>query len=743
MRDSILAAALLLGALLIVPGNSVVAEVGDGAPEHRPVQARVVASDQSSTVLDVELGLPYAEVTQSVGAGLVAIPPTTGAVPKVTAITVRRERPEGGWGEPRPEAPEGWAAVVSASEPGIWRDLRIVSVSVTPRPADDVLVERMTIELSYEGTGPNPLLHPGRPASPEFDRLYRGAVLNYAWLDVEPLSRSDAIRYLIIAADQHVEAADSLARWRNQTGMRAHVVSRSEIGGGNQATAAEIQAYIQDAYDTWPQPPEFVMLLGDVGSPCTPDEELPTRSSPYGNSDQVYVLLDGSDFYADAFIGRIPARWLSTCQFVINKIVQYESNPLIDPGVTWQEKAVMCGGYYTYPSCVEAKQWVADTLLAYGYEVVDSSYTGMPGQLDLIIVNAVNQGRGIVNYRGDYTLSNGWHPLNFLNEDVQNYVHNGWRLPLVLSMSCGTGTYAGGTNFGEYWLRYSDAGGAKGCVAFVGATSLSTHTLQNNWLDKGMFVGMFPDRITRVGEALEYGKLWMLAQLGYSLNAEKTFYWFYVMGDPGTQIWFDRPESLQVTHPASIATGAQAVTVWVNDHLGAPLNGALVCAWKGSEVYQYGYTQVGGGLNLAVNPATAGPMLLTVTARNMLPYQGTIQVTSGDVTPPEGIDDLAVSLTPQGDLLLAWSAVTQDTTGAPETLDHYEVYRDTDAYLDPGGGLTPLATVPAGTTSYTDQTSGAGQPGLDHFYCVIAVDQADNRSTVSNRVGEIDWDCNR
>jgi hypothetical protein len=632
---------------------------------------------------------------------------------------------------------------VTVSEPGIWRDLRIVSVSVTPRPAAGILVEHMTVELAYEGTGPNPLLRPGRPVSPEFDRLYRGLVVNYAWLDMEPWSRSDAIRYLIIAADQLVEAADSLARWRNQTGMRAHVVSRSEIGGGSQATGAEIEAYIQDAYDTWPQPPEFVVLLGDRGSPCTPDEELPTCSTPHGSSDHGYVLLDGSDFYADAFIGRMPTRWLSTCQHVVDKIIQYESNPLIDPGVTWQEKALMCGGYYTYPSCVEAKRWVADTLLTYGYEVVDSSYTGMSGQLNLIIANAINQGRGIVNYRGDYTLQDGWHPLNFKNTDVQNAVHNGWRLPLVLSVSCGTGTYAGGTNFGEYFFRYSDAGGPKGCVAFFGATSLSTHTLQNNWLDKGIFVGFFSEQISRVTEATEYGKLWLLAQQGYSLNTERTFFWYYVMGDPGTQIWLGRPETLQVTHPASIGTGAQAVTIWVKDQLGAPLNGALVCAWKGSEVYQYGYTQVGGGLNLAVDPATAGPMLVTVTARNMLPYQGAIQVTSGDVTPPEGITDLAASITAQGDVLLSWSAVTQDTTGAPETLDHYEVYRDTEAYLDPADGLTPLATVPAGTTSYTDQTSGAGQPGLDHFYCVIAVDQAANRSAVSNRVGEVDWDCDQ
>jgi hypothetical protein len=747
MRDSILATALLIAALLVVPGGDLVAEVGEAAPEHAPVQARVVASDHSSTVLDVELGLPYAEVTQSVGAGLVAIPPTTGVVPKVTAITVRRERPEGGWSEPRLEAPEGWTDVVSVSEPGIWRDLRIVSVSVMPRPADDVLVERMTVELAYEGTGPNPLLHPGRPVSPEFDRLYRGLVLNYDWLDVEPWSRSDAVRYLIIVADQLVQAGDSLGWWRNLTGMRAQVVSRSDIGGATPANYTQIRNYIQDAYDNWPQPPEFVVLMGDLGTGAA-DEQMPAYIQQdllgLGSyaSDHWYTLLDGSDYYADVFIGRIPSAWLSTTEYIVHKIVEYERDPLIDTGVTWQEKALMCAGHGgNYPSITDAKRWVGGKLFAYGLESVDSVYVPeMPGiDADAMIVAAVNQGRTIVNYRGDPTATSGWPQLDFTTTDIENYVHNGWRLPFVLSVSCYSGDYNGGACFGEYWLKKAEANGdPRGGVAFFGSTGW-THTLWNNWMDKGTFVGFCEDNVVRVTEATEYGKMWMLAQLGHSTTAENTFRQFSVLGDPGNAIWFDKPQEMQVTHPGTINPGAQAVTVWVKDQGGAPIVGALVCAWKGSETYEYGYTMVGGALNLAVDPVTAGTMLLTVTARNMLPYEGQIQVTPGDVTPPEAISDLSVSLTMQHHVVLSWTEVTQDTTGAAEIMDHYEVFRGTAAHFDPSG-ISPLASVPYGTTSYVDQASGVGQPGTNSFYTVVAVDQAGNRSAPSNRVGEFDYD---
>jgi hypothetical protein len=311
---------------------------------------------------------------------------------------------------------------------------------------------------------------------------------------------------------------------------------------------------------------------------------------------------------------------------------------------------------------------------------------------------------------------------------------------LVLSVSCDSGDYEGRTCFGEYWLKVPENNGdTKGCIAFYGATSLSTHTLQNNWMDKGISIGLCDEGIVRATEATEYGKMWMLAQLGHSGNTQNTFYQYGLLGDPGTLIWLDRPEVLQVTHPATIQPGPQAVTVWVKDQTGAPLNGALVCAWKGSETYEYGYTMVGGGTNLAVAPATPGTMLVTVTAANMLPYEGSIEVVAGDVTPPEAISDLTASLTVQGEVQLVWTEVTQDTAGNAEAMDRYDVYRHTEAYLVPGTGLSPVGTVPAGTTTYTDTSSGAGQPETNHFYCVVGADQAGNQSGPSNRVGEFDY----
>ena len=105
-----------------------------------------------------------------------------------------------------------------------------------------------------------------------------------------------------------------------------------------------------------------------------------------------------------------------------------------------------------------------------------------------------------------------------------------------------------------------------------------------------------------------------------------------------------------------------------------------------------------------------------------------------DTTPPAAVSDLSVSLA--GSLLvLQWSAVTTDTTGAPETVDHYVVYRGETPFF------IPTAAESLGVTSGTSfPDSGVFfSPAVNFFYLVKAVDASGNMSAESGRVGEFDW----
>jgi hypothetical protein len=106
-------------------------------------------------------------------------------------------------------------------------------------------------------------------------------------------------------------------------------------------------------------------------------------------------------------------------------------------------------------------------------------------------------------------------------------------------------------------------------------------------------------------------------------------------------------------------------------------------------------------------------------------------IAAADTIPPNSIGDLAIGLgSPPTNLVLSWSP-PWDNVG----VEQYQVYRGTTAYFVP----SPASL--AGTVAFTTWTDigGAGDPNVNHFYAVTALDAAENESPASNRVGETDF----
>lgn len=100
-----------------------------------------------------------------------------------------------------------------------------------------------------------------------------------------------------------------------------------------------------------------------------------------------------------------------------------------------------------------------------------------------------------------------------------------------------------------------------------------------------------------------------------------------------------------------------------------------------------------------------------------------------DVTPPSTVENLATACSGP-DLLLSWSPVSTDTSGLPEELSYYILYRNTSPTAPP----VPEDSIAGVTdTCYTD----AGMVGNPQplYYTVRAVDAAGNKSVDSQRVG--------
>lgn len=98
-----------------------------------------------------------------------------------------------------------------------------------------------------------------------------------------------------------------------------------------------------------------------------------------------------------------------------------------------------------------------------------------------------------------------------------------------------------------------------------------------------------------------------------------------------------------------------------------------------------------------------------------------------DALPPGAVGDLSLAPAGGSAVTLTWSPASDNVA-----VHHYAIHRHVTAYFLPQSE-TLLGTTPE--TTWVDE-AGGGDCDVDHFYLVIAVDEAGNQSTPSNRVGE-------
>jgi hypothetical protein len=92
-----------------------------------------------------------------------------------------------------------------------------------------------------------------------------------------------------------------------------------------------------------------------------------------------------------------------------------------------------------------------------------------------------------------------------------------------------------------------------------------------------------------------------------------------------------------VQHPPSISTDAESLRVQVlcNE---MPFDSALVCVMLDTVVYQFGYTTSGGNITFYFSNLPQGLMDITVTGKNVIPYEGFIEVEGSGINVDHRID---------------------------------------------------------------------------------------------------------
>lgn len=454
------------------------------------------------------------------------------------------------------------------------------------------------------------------------------------------------IDYVIITGNSFVSNFQPLADWRTKKGFKTEIKSVDWITANytGRDTQEKIRKFIIDYFTNHGL--KYVLLAGDnaivpgrraraiVGSntgniPC----DLYYSDLQWswdGNNNGIFgeANYDTVDFFADVYVGRASVDNTNQITTFLNKINTYEKNP----NITYLKKAL-------FPSVM---LWSSSGYHGRTCNQAIASITPAGWQDDSIIdptntspmFNAINNGYHFCHpaAHGDdvglYTES-GQPIYTTTTASAQT---NSDKLLIMNSIACYPGNFEESDCLAEVLMNNANGG--------------TVAVIMNSRYGWGTPPSIGPSELLDIRfydfffnyDSIEIGVAHARSKDYYAYQAQSQGVWRWcvfelnLFGDPEMPMWSDVPQTMTVTNPDTVETGARALSVTVMSG-GSPVANALVCAYKSGEVFAKGRTNSSGQVSLTINAITPGTMYLTVTGKNRLPIEKTIVVIMGTSQP--------------------------------------------------------------------------------------------------------------
>lgn len=463
--------------------------------------------------------------------------------------------------------------------------------------------------------------------SAAFVPVYQSLVDNYESSYLKGLPNSNP-RMLIIAPAALSATLQPFVAWKNEKGIQTEVVNMETIG----TTNAQIKSFVANYYNDLNKRPDYLLLVGDVDQPYN----MPAfyYSAENDVSDLPYTLVEGSDYFPEIIVGRFSVDSNTELQTVIKKVYSYEKTPYMQ-NTAWFKKALLVAGNYSDTTPIpttptEVSKWLKEKLVRKGFTNVDEiyyappEYNSYPGTGE--ISSSWNSGVSFVSYRG-WGNAYGWHYPEFKVEHLDN-LSNGFYLPIVTSIVCGTGNFAH-TNvdpcFAEKVLRLGTPSAPKGGVGVIAPSDLHTSTKYNNAIFSGFYGGLFDEGIYSFGAAFLRGKneLYRNFPLEHNEGSQVQFYFnvYNLLGDPSMNMWSSVPQTITCSIPDNISIGTNYLDISSN------ITNGYACAVKNGQII--GRTAIkNGAAVLYFSNNSTDPVKITLTGDNYLPMIKEVAVQS-------------------------------------------------------------------------------------------------------------------
>jgi len=471
---------------------------------------------------------------------------------------------------------------------------------------------------------------------------------------------ADSVEYVIITVDSFASAFQELADWKTKKGVPAEVVTLDYIysnytGADN---AERVRNFIKDANSSWGT--IWVLLGGQCdyewGQEIVPRRNVWYRATHLGHypdedtipsdlyfsdldgdwnadGDDIYgEATDGVDFYSDVFVGRAPVRTAAQAENFVNKALTYEKNP--PPGY---QKKILLPAAYLWPSLYDERtsQEAIANIVPSDWQV--SRLYERDGNLTHeAFVDSVKSGFGfahLVGHGNEYGIYIYYADEYFGSDDL-DALDNDDLLGIHNSIGCmcgGLDLVPYGDCFAEHYLTPSTGGSYSIMNSRYGWGS-PPNMGPTEHIDTCFYHEIFKEDYNyhdHIGVAHAFSKDGYVSEVNWGSVWAWCIYELNLFGDPEMPLWTDNPGELTVTHDAIIPVGANTFAVNVFDG-SSGVEEAFVCLYKEGEVYQRGYTDAFGNINLTLSPPpnSLGIMYCTVTKNNYIPYEGNVDVIS-------------------------------------------------------------------------------------------------------------------
>jgi hypothetical protein len=458
----------------------------------------------------------------------------------------------------------------------------------------------------------------------------------------------------------------------------------------------------------------------------------------------------------DVNIARITARNASELDLMINKFIDYETDPPTNPGFYnepliaggWQSDRwfIICadtiwgfqknslgknpvreyagythGSAPSYWSTNPNTQMIIDFFgpLGQGYIPTTPSHLTDWNANATSINASLNSGAYYLLHR-DHGSETGWGEPSYGNSNLPGLTNDD--LTFVMSINCLTGKYNYGSDcFAEAMHRFP-----KRALGLIAASEVSFSFVNDTFI-WGIHDSMWPqfdpvyggstgDNVLMPGFAQVSGK-WYLEASNWPYNPSNkidTYHLFHMHGDAFLSLYTEVPTDLTVSHGASIDSTATYFDVTADA-------GSFIALSAHDQVLGTG-TGTGGVTTIALTqpPENPGTMYVTVTKPNCNRYEGQVAIMVGgplamwcpDGTPTERLPG------PEDHVMV--KIIAGDENYVPGSgLLHYR--------FDPADPYDTVALVDLGSDLYDAEVPGCGPKGLPEFYISA---QGDLGSTV-------------